>query len=160
MSRLPAFVLALALLPTVALADDIASPARVIDGDTIEIAGHRIRLHGIDAPEIRQTCWDKNGEFMCGRNMRQSLIAIIRKGPVTCRPRSKDRYKRVVAVCFSWEGLELGRAMVLGGWALAYRKYSTDYVLEEKEARRLKAGMWGYLFTPPWDWRKMVRDAK
>lgn len=50
------YVLALILaLPFPALAD-IAGVASVIDGDTLEIHGHRIRLHGIDAPESAQRC--------------------------------------------------------------------------------------------------------
>ena len=47
--------LLLTLLPTLALAD-VTGQARVIDGDTIEVAGERIRLHGIDAPESGQRC--------------------------------------------------------------------------------------------------------
>ncbi len=43
--------LLLTLLPVLALAD-VSGPARVIDGDTIEIAGERIRLHGIDAAKM------------------------------------------------------------------------------------------------------------
>ncbi len=92
--------------------------------------------------------------------MRNTLRAIIRKEPVTCLERSRDRYGRVIAVCFNSDGDDLGRMMVRSGWAVAYRRYSTDYDLEEKEARRLKAGLWGYRFTPPWEWRKMMRDAK
>jgi len=50
-----AFTIALCLLATPVLAD-VAGVASVIDGDTIEIHGQRIRLHGIDAPESRQLC--------------------------------------------------------------------------------------------------------
>ncbi len=52
-TRLLASALALALLPGLAFADITGQP-RVIDGDTIEVAGQRLRLHGIDAPESRQ----------------------------------------------------------------------------------------------------------
>ena len=76
-------VLVLASMP--ALAQDITGPARVIDGDTIEVAGQRIRIHGIDAPELNQTCWDDNGEFPCGRNMAQVMVSRSGKRPVTCR---------------------------------------------------------------------------
>ena len=97
---------------------------------------------------------------MCGQNIRSALALIIGRGPVSCRERSKDRYKRIVAVCFTTEGLDIGRTMVRLGYALAYRKYSKDYVSEEKGARRRKVGLWGYMFTPPWQWREVVRDAK
>ena len=147
------------MLPGLAQAE-ISGWALVIDGDTIEVAAQRIRLHGIDAPELRQTCWEKNEEFMCGQNIRSALALIIGRGPVSCRERSRDRYRRIVAVCFTSDGLDIGRIMVRNGYALAYRKYSADYVLEERGARSRKAGLWGYRFTPPWDWRKMIRDAK
>jgi endonuclease YncB( thermonuclease family) len=54
-----------AALPAVALAD-VTGPAGVIDGDTIEMAGRRIRLFGIDAPERDQSCRREEIAYLCG----------------------------------------------------------------------------------------------
>ena len=51
-----ALTIALCLLATPAALADVAGVASVIDGDTLEVQGQRIRLHGIDAPESRQLC--------------------------------------------------------------------------------------------------------
>ncbi len=87
----------LLLLPSFAVAD-VTGPARVIDGDTIEIAGERIRLHGIDAPEMKQTCTDrKEKDLLCGVLAKQALEMLVRGQDVTCKGDTRDRYKRLIA---------------------------------------------------------------
>ncbi len=88
---------ALALLPTLAPAD-VAGPAKVIDGDTIQVAGERIRLHGIDAPEGRRTCSRDSVTWLCGAESARALRQFIDGQQVTCRERDVDRYGRIVAV--------------------------------------------------------------
>ncbi|MBM3732064.1 MAG: thermonuclease family protein [Acidimicrobiia bacterium] len=138
-------------LPTAALAE-ISGPAQVIDGDTIEIHGQRIRLYGIDAPESRQTC-NKNGEdWLCGKGAAFALADKIAQKPIECEPKDRDRYGRTVAVC-RLSGEDLNAWMVREGWALAYRHYSLDYVADEDTAREAKCGIWASEFVPPWEWR-------
>src|SRR5215217_5259419 len=96
--------LALVALPASALAEEhdrvIAGRASVIDGDTIDIHGQRIRLFGVDAPESRQTCSDEQGKnYRCGQRAAQALDYRISGGVVTCEPQDRDRYGRVVAIC-------------------------------------------------------------
>lgn len=128
--------------------------ASVIDGDTIEIHGQRIRLEGIDAPESRQTCNDAKGKpWRCGKAAAFALADKIGAAIVTCQPHGKDRYKRVLAVC-TLSGLDLNGWMVRNGWSVAYRKYSMAYVADEDEARLAGANIWSGAFDMPWDWRK------
>ncbi len=75
---------------------------------------------------------------------------------VTCKGDSRDRYDRLIAVCYIG-GADINEQMVLQGWALAYRRYSTDYVRAEKAAKSLSRGMWGSQFVPPWEWRRGKR---
>ncbi len=137
---------------------DIVGPARVIDGDTLEVRGQRIRLHGIDAPESGQTCRADGKTWRCGRKAAFALTDKIGRAPVTCEERDRDRYGRIVAKC-SVGGKDLGEWMVLRGWALAYRQYSTAYVDEEAAAQAAAVGMWRGEFIPPWEWRRGKRLA-
>ena len=134
----------------------ITGTATVIDGDTIDIDGTRIRLHGIDAPESRQTCVAAGDVWRCGHQATLALADFIGGSPVRCRKLDMDRYGRIVAAC-SVRGDDVEAWMVLSGWALAYRQYSPDYVGEEQAAQAARVGVWRGEFVPPWDWRKGVR---
>jgi endonuclease YncB( thermonuclease family) len=137
---------------------DIVGVASVIDGDTIEIHGQRIRLHGIDAPESSQPCVRPTGErWRCGQQGSFALSDRIGRATVNCQRRDLDRYGRVVAVCFKGNE-DLSRWMVISGWAVAFRRYSLDYVAEEEIARKNHINIWSGNFDMPWDWRAQHRN--
>ena len=135
-----------------ASAETLSGPARVVDGDTIELEGERIRLHGIDAPEGRQSCSVDGTEYPCGNMATAHLVNLTLGKHIECDGQERDRYKRLVAVCYA-NGVDLNGALVRAGWAVAYRRYSTDYVDEEAEARSEGIGMWRGEFDMPWEWR-------
>ena len=146
-------------LPVPALAD-ITGQACVIDGDTLEIDGQRIRLHGIDAPESKQLC-RKGGEepWRCGNDATSALKAFLGSRPVSCEELDRDRYRRVVAKC-AVEGVDIGEWMVSQGWAVAYYLYSYEYSRAEQRARSARRGMWAGEFEKPWEWRKQRRRRR
>lgn len=137
---------------------DIIGEARIIDGDTIEISGERIRLHGIDAPETRQTCDVAGVPWPCGESATLALVDETRGQAVTCKGEKRDRYGRIIAVCYSGDR-DLNAMMVREGWALAYRRYAKDYVDAEIEARDARKGMWRADFVEPWKWRRSKRQT-
>ena len=95
-----------------ALPDDLAGQASVIDGDTLEIHGTRMRLWGIDAPESSHLCRGEDSlQYRCGAKAANDLDAFIAKRPVGCIPISLDRYGRTVASC-SVGGVDLGEWLV------------------------------------------------
>ena len=133
--------------------EGIVGVASVIDGDTIEIHGQPIRFHGIDAPESSQLCHRENGEpWRCGQQAALAMSDKIGRSVVRCDPKDRDRYGRIVAICFK-DTLDLSRWMVDQGWAVAYRKYSLDYVADEDRARMERRNIWSGSFELPWDWR-------
>ncbi|MCE2920360.1 MAG: thermonuclease family protein [bacterium] len=130
--------------------------ARAIDGDTLQVGDTRLRLHGIDAPELRQTCEDSSGEaWACGRRAASELAAVA-GGEVHCISRERDRYQRLVATCWA-AGRDVGQSLVAHGWAVAYRRFSVDYISDENLARYLAQGMWAGRFEMPWEWRQVRR---
>jgi endonuclease YncB( thermonuclease family) len=120
----------------------------VNDGDSLTLAGERIRLVGIDAPEYDQSCERNGGAYPCGRQARAALVALVKRGPVECRGWQRDKYNRLLAEC-SAAGVNLNKAQVAAGWAVAYG----DYGREEGEARAAGAGIWAGKFERPQDWR-------
>ena len=106
----------------------------MVDGDTLEVRGTRVRLHGIDAPETKQTCIVGGQRWRCGREATQALARRIGGRPVACEERDRDGYGRAVAVC-RVGGKDVNAWMAAEGWAFAYRKYSQRYVAEEAAAK-------------------------
>lgn len=155
------FLAVLGLSPALALDYAvIEGRASVIDGDTVEIHGTRIRLHGIDAPESRQLCTTPQGEeWRCGQRAALALADRIDGATLRCEPRTTDRYKRLIAVCHA-RGEDINQWMVAQGWALAYRQYSKDYVPTEALARSARLNIWSGEFQAPWNWRKERRKPR
>lgn len=141
---------------TTTSAEPVSGQASVIDGDTLEVHGTRVRLYGIDAPESGQLCVVEAREVRCGQQAALALSDRIGWATVNCVPRDIDRYGRTVAVC-SVGGDDLNAWMVSQGWAMAYRQYSSDYVQQEIAASQAKAGIWAGQFVAPWDWRRGER---
>ena len=152
-------LLAALLVPNNPESRGMTGRATVIDGDTIDIRGERMRLHGIDAPESAQWCLDGSAaRYRCGQNAAFALADRIGAGNVRCDLLDRDRYDRHVARCFLGEA-DLNQWMVLHGQAVAYRQYSTEYAAVEDRARGRRAGVWQGAFDLPWDWRRGTRTV-
>lgn len=130
----------------------VEGEARVVDGDTLEVAGERIRLHGIDAPESEQSCERDGLSYACGAAATDWLQQHVQTRPVRCEEEGRDRYGRLLAVCFAGDE-NLNKGMVEAGWALAYRRFSTRFLPEELDAIHARRGLWAGRFVPPWQWR-------
>jgi endonuclease YncB( thermonuclease family) len=140
--------ISLLLLPAPALAQSVSGEATVIDGDTLVVGGERIRLFGIDAPELDQTCSLEGSSWACGEEAAAQLRSITVGQIVNCVGVERDQHARIVATC-SAAGYDLGATMVEYGWAVAFRKYSTNYVAHEHRAKAAKAGIWRSDFILP-----------
>jgi len=140
----------------------ISGFAKIVDGDTIKINSKKIRLYGIDAPEKKQKCkktyltisfMSFTKDYMCGEVSTQKLIKKINKQKLNCNIIDVDRYKRLIGECFK-RNINLNSWMVSNGYAVAYRKYSKKYVLDEINAKNNKLGIWQGKFEMPWDYRR------
>jgi endonuclease YncB( thermonuclease family) len=131
----------------------LAGAAVVVDGDTIEIGGQRIRLEGIDAPETAQTCErSSGGPWPCGIEATRALRALLVNADVACDSGGHDKYGRVLATCFA-DGKDINATMVRTGNAWAFVKYSATYLAEQKTAQASKLGVWEGTAVAPWEYR-------
>ena len=113
------------------ISKDVYTSLKIIDGDTIILNSEKIRFYGIDTPEKKQKCKDKSGlSYPCGLVATNELKKIIISGKLFCKKRTTDRYRRSISTCYV-NGVDVSSLMVKNGWALAYRKYSKDYIDEE-----------------------------
>ena len=144
-------------------ASEIVGFPKVVDGDTIHIKSYKIRLEGIDAPEMKQKCkkpylkimfFNFQKDYYCGQMSKKKLVQKIGNKPVKCILLGKDRYKRYLAKCLKGT-INLNRWMVRNGYAIAYRKYSKIYIPDENFAKEEKLGLWGGTFIKPEKWRKL-----
>jgi endonuclease YncB( thermonuclease family) len=161
-----AFAFCLGLLGSVAAVHgaDIVGQASVIDGDTIEIHGQRIRLWGIDAPESDQLCRNEDSDlYQCGRVAATALAALIYAipRPVTCASTGLDQYGRTVAVCsLGQPGPDIGQWLVANGHALDWPLYSKGkYERYQGEAQKAGRGIWTGSFIEPWEYRACRRSG-
>ena len=128
---------------------------RIVDGDSLRSGDLQIRIHGIDAPEMRQSCVDARGRsWACGKAARTAMSEILSTAAqLECELRDVDRYGRLVMRCMAGD-TDIAAALVRRGLALAYRRYATDYVEDEQVAAQEATGMWQGKFETPWDWRR------
>ncbi|MEL6059461.1 thermonuclease family protein [Methylobacterium sp. DCY52] len=141
-------------------AEPITGRASVTDGDTVVIHGVRIRLYGIDAPESTQICQDASGtDYRCGQRAALALADRIGEAPITCEPRDTDRYGRTVAVCRKGSE-DLNAWMISQGHAVAFRRYSMEYVPQERQARAARRGIWAGTFQEPSEYRRAARGGQ
>ena len=160
-----ALVLAVSLQSAVT-STPLVGRATVIDGDTLEIRGQRVRLWGIDAPESRQSCQRDGQAYRCGTEAARHLDSLINDRPVTCTPQGRpDRWGRMVARCEVTADCapnddcktfrrDLGGWMVAAGWALDYPRYNDgEHAEQQYDAEQARNGLWSGQFVTPWNWR-------
>jgi endonuclease YncB( thermonuclease family) len=153
-------ILMLLLFSGEALADDVVGRASVVDGDTLEIQGMRIRLWGVDAPESSQLCrGEDSSQYRCGAQAANDLDAFIARRPVNCLPVNLDLYGRTVATC-SVGGADLSEWLVRKGLALDWPQYSKGrYGGAQRDAEHAGRGIWKGSYVEPWLYRACIRAS-
>jgi endonuclease YncB( thermonuclease family) len=134
----------------------LSGRATATDGDSLRLAGERVRLLGIDAPEYDQVCGDRDGaNWECGEAARLLLAGELSRGTTECVTSGRDRYGRILARCKAGQG-DLGRTLVAAGLAIA----DGDYWVDELSARAAGRGLWAGPFDRPSDWRARHGDSQ
>ncbi|MDP6390073.1 MAG: thermonuclease family protein [Alphaproteobacteria bacterium] len=166
--------IAYAFLPhRAAAAEPLVGPAKVVSGDTLEVAGQVVRLHGIAAPEMDQSCRDAAGKiYKCGHAAMRRLFLYVGADPVRCavtdlgsedkvptghliaRCEVKSYFRKTKVGATRGEWFDVARELVLTGFVLADPKDGAVYAVDETQARAAGEGLWAGTFEVPWEWRK------
>ena len=158
---LGAFLVMLAAIaaPHPGLAQEIAGRPQVIDAGVLDFSGRRVRLHGIDAPDVTQTCRLAEQTWTCGRDARWAAINRIHPHWVTCDARGRGPEGTELAVCYlaGFGQHELNVWLVGQGWALAAPGAPAAYTSAQASAEAAGKGLWRGEFVPPVAWRQGQR---
>jgi endonuclease YncB( thermonuclease family) len=133
---------------------EIRGFARVVDGDSLVVDGTPVRLKGIDAPELRQTCRRGAEDWRCGESAKSYLRELLAGQQIACSRSGSDRNGRILAYCRAGGARDVGAQLVREGWAVAY---DATYAAEESEAKRARRGLWASTFERPRIWRDAHR---
>lgn len=131
----------------------IVGSITVVDGETLEIQNQRIKLWGVDAPDLDQICHDGQGvAYNCGKEAASALSRWLAElQPVQCEPRGNDNAGNVVAICYTSTGDDIAGWMVRNGYAIDWPKYSNGfYAVPQNEAQQAKNGIWQHNGVEPW----------
>ena len=149
-------MLLIGILMPASTAQPISGAAKVITGDTIELSGRRLKLAGIDAPDVLQGCRTGQREFYkCGEESWKFLNGLIQKRSVSCSPLDGNHDGQKIARCHI-DGKDLADEIVRNGHAVAAA--SATYLAAEKEARANKRGLWAGTFVLPSEWRRRMKQ--
>jgi endonuclease YncB( thermonuclease family) len=122
--------------------------ARAKDGDSLVVGSREVRLFGVDAPEFDQTCKRAGTNWQCGTEAAQKLAALVTGREVRCVSSGEDQYGRTLATCTVGQ-VDVNRTMVSSGFAVAFRRYSSNYVSAEESAKVNRRGLWSGEFQMP-----------
>lgn len=137
---------------------DVQGSAYVHDGDTFTVSGVKIRLFGIDAPEMDQSCEMPDGsDWACGRWSRDQVRGILKGRELRCVKRTYDQYGRMVARCYLGDQ-DLAEMLARDGIVFSYARYSRDYIAVEKAAAAAGRGLWVAKVMPPAEFRRSKRE--
>ena len=130
----------------------VFGPGQAKDGDSLMVGDKEVRLFGIDAPEWDQSCQRAGQDWGCGSAAADKLAQLVTGKNVVCSTVGTDQHGRLLGRCMVG-ATDVNRAMVASGYAVAFRRYSSDYVSAEDSAKANKRGIWAGTFQMPSDYR-------
>ena len=129
--------------------------SRVVSGDTLTLNNRVVKLFGVAAPDISQTCADASGRgYKCGQQAIAWLSSWLADNEIKCHVLEQDDRGVLTAVCMLGP-YDIGAALINAGWAVADTRQTQVYVPYQNQALTNKRGLWQGEFYMPWDWEKI-----